>query len=103
APPAFRKVAKVAPERVAKIAELLGVEPESSHPRKVGEAVYEAFVSLIEDLKTVPRGLKHVGYKESDIPALVEGALKQQRLLIHSPIPAGRRELEEIFTEAMEY
>jgi hydroxyacid-oxoacid transhydrogenase len=72
----FKKIAPVVPERVAKIAELLGVTPESTHPRGVGGAVYEAFVSLIEDLKSVPRGLKDVGYKESDVPALVEGSLK---------------------------
>jgi alcohol dehydrogenase class IV len=51
APAAFKKIAPVVPERVARIAELLGVTPESKHPRKVGEAVYEAFVGLIEDLK----------------------------------------------------
>jgi len=92
----------VVPERVAKIAELLGVTPESMHPREVGEAVYEAFVSLIEDLKSVPRGLKDVGYKESDVPALVEGSLKQQKLLVRSPIPVTRKLLEEIFLESMQ-
>jgi alcohol dehydrogenase len=101
APATFKKIASVVPERVAKIAELLGVTPESKHPRKVGEAAYEAFVSLMEDLKTMPRGLKDVGYRESDIPALVEGSLKQQRLLVHSPVPVTRKLLEEIFLESM--
>ncbi|MDM7274747.1 MAG: hydroxyacid-oxoacid transhydrogenase [Thermoprotei archaeon] len=102
APAAFKTIAPAVPERVAKIAELLGVQPESSHPKKIGEAAYEAFASLIEDLKTVPRGLKDVGYRESDIPALVEGSLKQQRLLIHSPIPATKSLLEKVFKESME-
>ena len=102
APAAFKAIAPVVTERLAKIAELLGVEPESTHPKKVGEAVYEAFVSLIEDLKTVPRGLRDVGYRESDIPALVEGSLKQQRLLVHSPIPVTKTLLEKIFEESME-
>jgi alcohol dehydrogenase class IV len=56
----------------------------------------------LEDLKTVPRGLKDVGYKESDVQALVEGSLKQQRLLVHSPIPVTRKLLEEIFLESMQ-
>jgi alcohol dehydrogenase len=103
APATFRLLAHVVPERVAKIAELMGYEPESDKPKKIGEAVYEAFVSLIEDLKTVPRGLKEVGYKESDIPALVEGSLKQQRLLAVAPMPVGKKDLEQIFKESMEY
>ncbi|MFN4046559.1 MAG: hydroxyacid-oxoacid transhydrogenase, partial [Acidilobaceae archaeon] len=102
APAAFKAIAPVVHERLAKIAELLGVEPESDHPKKVGEAIYEAFASLIEDLKTVPRGLKDLGYRESDVPALVEGSLKQQRLLVHSPIPVTRGLLEKIFMESME-
>lgn len=103
APASFRMLASVVPERVARIASLLGVEPESSQPKKIGEAVYEAFVSLIEDLRTVPRGLKEVGYRESDIPALVEGAIKQQRLLAVAPMQVTKRDLEKIFRESLEY
>jgi alcohol dehydrogenase len=103
APAAFKHIAPAVPERVAKIAELLGVEPKSLDPKYVGEAVYEAFVRLIEDLRTLPRGLKEVGYKESDIPALVEGSLKQQRLLVGAPISVGRKDLEKIFRESLEY
>lgn len=103
APAAFRHIAPVVPERLYRVAELLGVQPRSQAPRDVGEAVYEAFVRLIEDLRTVPRGLKEVGYRESDIPALVEGSLKQQRLLAVAPMPVGRRDLEKIFRESMEY
>ncbi len=103
APAAFKYIAPAVFERLAKIAGLMGVEPKSLDPRHVGEAVYEAFVRLIEDLRTVPRGLKEVGYKESDIPALVEGSLKQQRLLVGSPLNIGRKDLEKIFRESLEY
>ena len=103
APPTFRLLARIVPDRVAKIASLMGHEPEAHTPKKIGEAVYEAFVSLIEDLRTVPRGLKDVGYRESDIPALVEGSLKQQRLLQVAPFDVTRRDLEQIFRESLEY
>jgi alcohol dehydrogenase len=100
---AFRHIAPAVPERLAKISQLLGVEPKSMDPRHVGEAIYEAFIRLIEDLRTIPRGLKEVGYKESDIPALVEGSLKQQRLLTVAPLNVGRKDLEKIFRESLEY
>ena len=102
APAAFRFIAPAMTEKVAKIATILGVEPESMDPKKVGEAIYEAFVRLMEDLR-IPKGLKEIGYKESDIPDLVEGAIKQQRLLVHSPRPVGKKELERIFKDSMEF
>ena len=36
-----------------------------------------------------PMGIAELGYEEDDISALVEGALKQQRLLVISPREAG--------------
>ncbi len=35
-------------------------------------------------------GLSALGYGEGDIPALVEGALKQQRILVNSPRNGAR-------------
>lgn len=102
APASFKLITPAVLEKNAKIAQLLGVEPKSIDPKSVREAVYEALVKLMEDLK-MPRGLREIGYRESDIPKLVEGALKQQRLLIHTPIPIGKRELEYVFRESMEY
>ena len=32
-----------------------------------------------------PRGIAELGYGEDDVPALVDGALKQQRLLVVCP------------------
>ena len=49
----------------------------------------------------MPNGLNGVGYSESDIPGLVQGALPQQRLLKLSPRPIGAEELAQIFKDAM--
>ena len=43
-----------------------------------------------------PTTLSELGYEEADIPALVEGALKQQRLLVMAPSPVGADDLAAI-------
>jgi alcohol dehydrogenase class IV len=43
-----------------------------------------------------PMSLGELGYGPGDVPALAEGALKQQRLLVISPREAGLAELEAI-------
>ncbi len=49
-----------------------------------------------------PRGLRALGYDEEDIPALVEGALKQQRLLALAPRPVEPGDLAAILRASME-
>ena len=48
-----------------------------------------------------PRGLTELGYTEDDVPALVQGALKQQRLLAVAPREPGDRDLHHIITASM--
>jgi hydroxyacid-oxoacid transhydrogenase len=49
----------------------------------------------------VPNGLRAVGFSSSDIPALVEGTLAQERLTKLSPRPADTDALTRIFENAM--
>jgi alcohol dehydrogenase class IV len=49
-----------------------------------------------------PRGVRALGYDEDDVPALVAGALKQQRLLVVAPREAGPDQLAGILRESME-
>jgi hydroxyacid-oxoacid transhydrogenase len=51
----------------------------------------------------LPSGLAELGFTESDIPALVEGTLAQQRILVNSPRPVDERALRAIYREAMRY
>jgi len=51
----------------------------------------------------IPNGLAGVGYSEEDVPRLVEKAHAQQRLLVNSPKPVGKPELEALFRDAMRY
>ena len=50
----------------------------------------------------IPNGVAAVGYSSSDIPALVEGTLKQQRLLATSPKAVTEDDLGGIFERSLE-
>ena len=49
-----------------------------------------------------PSGMRELGYDEDDIDALVEGALKQQRLLVISPREPSEEDLAAIMRDSME-
>lgn len=51
----------------------------------------------------VPLGLKPTGFMPSDVGALVDGTLPQQRLTKMAPCGASRDALELIFEDAMSY
>ena len=48
-----------------------------------------------------PGGLRELGYGEEDLPALVEGALKQQRLLVCTPCAVTAGDLEAILRASL--
>ena len=48
-----------------------------------------------------PSGVAELGYGESDIPALIEGALKQQRLLAVAPKTPTEADLDRILRDSM--
>ena len=49
-----------------------------------------------------PRGVRELGYDEDDIDQLVDGAMKQQRLLVLSPKEVTEDDLANILRESME-
>ena len=48
-----------------------------------------------------PNGLNELGYTEADIPKIVEGTLKQERLMVNCPRVTGEKELTQIAKESM--
>jgi hydroxyacid-oxoacid transhydrogenase len=48
-------------------------------------------------------GLAAMGYGETDVPAIIDGTLKQQRLLVNSPRDASADELRQIINSSFEY
>jgi hydroxyacid-oxoacid transhydrogenase len=93
APAAFRFTLPAWPERHAEAAALMGED---------GLTLPDALIRLMRDLD-MPDGLASVGYTEQDIPALAEGAFKQQRLLVNAPRPVDLNALTGLFREALCY
>jgi hydroxyacid-oxoacid transhydrogenase len=97
APAAFRFTYDADPERHHRAAELLtGELIEDPGP----DTLPDVLRALMRDVGA-PSGVAELGYGEDDVPALVEGALKQQRLLVVAPKEAGADDLGHIITASM--
>jgi alcohol dehydrogenase class IV len=85
------------PERHHRVAELLaGTAIADPGPDTLPDIIRQ----LMKDVEA-PRGVAEFGYTEDDVPALVDGALKQQRLLAVAPRKATEEDLRHIVTASM--
>jgi hydroxyacid-oxoacid transhydrogenase len=100
APAVFRFTAQACPDRHLVAAEILGADVSRAKPEDAGKILSDRLVGIMQRLK-VPNGLRSVGYKKSDIPALVEGTLPQARVTRLSPRPASEADLAHLFEEAI--
>ncbi len=98
APAAFRFTYDASPERHHRVAELLSGGPIENPDENT---LPEVLIQLMKDVGA-PRGVAEFGYTEEDIPALVEGAMKQQRLLVLTPKEVTEEDLANILRESME-
>ncbi len=96
---AFRFTFDAAPDRHLHAARLLA--PDADRCADAADQLPSALVDLMRDID-IPNGVAAVGYRDSDVPDLVGGAMKQQRLLATSPKPVTEDDLAEIFTRSME-
>ncbi|MDQ6779050.1 MAG: iron-containing alcohol dehydrogenase [Actinomycetota bacterium] len=97
APAAFRFTYDAMPERHHQVAELLAGEP----PTDPGpDTLPDLLRKLMKDIDA-PRGVAEFGYTEDDVPVLVDGALKQQRLLAVAPKEVDEDDLRHIITASM--
>src|SRR5439155_614889 len=102
APAAFRFTYPAAPERHLRAAALMGVPVDGLSPAERREALPRALIGLMRDVG-LPGGLSAIGYGEQDVAALVEGTLRQPRLLAGAPRAVGAAELDWILRDAMQY
>ena len=102
APAAFRFTYATAPERHLRAAELMGEPVAGLAEAERREALPRALLGLMRDVG-IPNGLAGVGYGPADVPALIEGTLKQPRLLSGAPRAVGAAELDWILRDAMQY
>jgi alcohol dehydrogenase class IV len=99
APEAFRFTFDADPERHVRAAELLA--PGVDRPSDLRELLPDVLADLMRDIG-IPNGLGAVGYTEADVPDLVEGTLKQQRLLATAPKDVTEDDAAAILTGSLE-
>jgi alcohol dehydrogenase class IV len=103
APAAFRFTASIWPEKHAYASRLLGFnETGNLSSMNSAMALSDQIIRLMKDIG-FPNGLTEFGYTRQDIPNLVEGTLKQQRLLSGCPRQVGEKELTQIVEASMMY
>ena len=100
APAVFAFTGPASPHRHLEAAEALGADVSRCGKEDAGRVLADRITWFMQRLN-VPNGLGAVGYSSSDIPALVEGTVAQERLTKLSPRPADAEMLGEIFEKAM--
>jgi alcohol dehydrogenase class IV len=100
APECFRFTAPAQPERHLEAAAALGYDVRGVQLKEAGDCLAQALIDLMKDID-FPNGIGGLNYGEEDIPGLVEGAWKQQRLLTISPRKPTRDDLARIFKQSV--
>ena len=75
--------------------------PDKDKLNDPGEQLPSVVIDLMRDIE-IPNGIGAVGYTEADIPDLVPGTRKQQRLLATCPRPVGEGDIAAIFARSIE-
>ncbi len=99
APEAFRFTFEASPERHVRAAQLLA--PRAERPSDDSEFLPTVLADLMRDI-SIPNGIAAVGYDAGDVDVLVEGTLKQQRLLATAPREADSDDLAGILHRSLE-
>jgi hydroxyacid-oxoacid transhydrogenase len=98
APEAFRFTFYAAPERHLRAAQLL--DPSAEPTADPADQLPTILIEIMRDVG-LPAGVGAVGFTEDDIGQLVDGALKQQRLLATAPRRPDADELAAIFRRSL--
>jgi alcohol dehydrogenase class IV len=102
APAVVRALAATDYDRHRGVAALLGVDVRAAALEDAGELLADELVRLMRAIG-IPDGLAGVGYRAADVPALVDGAWPQQRLLANAPREITRELLDTMFRGALHY
>jgi hydroxyacid-oxoacid transhydrogenase len=98
APEAFRFTFEARPERHVRAASLLA--PDLDRPTDDAEYLPAALLRVMRAVG-MPNGVGGVGYHEGDIPDLVDGTMKQQRLLATAPRPVTEDDVAGIYARSI--
>jgi alcohol dehydrogenase class IV len=99
APAAFRYTFQASPERHLRAAELLA--PGAERPSEPAELLPQVLTGIMRDVG-IPGGIGAVGFSAGDIDSLVEGTMKQQRLLATAPLEVTEDAVATILDESIE-
>lgn len=102
APATFRWTFPTSPERHLRAAQLLGANVSAVTDADARHVLPNTLLSLMRDTD-IPNGLSALGYGEADLNSIVDGALKQQRLLACSPRSVAADDLSAIVLASMEH
>jgi alcohol dehydrogenase class IV len=100
APAAFRFTYDAAPDRHHEVACLLTGKTLDELGGPSPDLLPDVLRDLMRDVDA-PKGIEELGYTEDDIPQLVEGALKQQRLLVIAPKTPTADDLADILRASL--
>ncbi len=99
APEAFRFSFDSAPDRHLQAAAML--DPRADKLNDASEQLPWVLIDLMRNIG-IPNGIGEVGYTEADIPDLVPGTMKQQRLLATCPRTPTEEDIAGIFARSIE-
>ncbi|MCC3767693.1 iron-containing alcohol dehydrogenase, partial [Streptomyces sp. UNOC14_S4] len=100
APAAFAYTYPTSPERHLRAAELLGASLAGTTVRNGADLLPQTVLDLVADTGG-PRGLADFGYTVRDVPALTEGAVRQERLLACCPRDVDRPRLSAVLAGSL--
>jgi alcohol dehydrogenase class IV len=99
APAAFRFTFDAAPDRHVRAARLL--DPDAVMTDDPADLLPQVLTAVMRDVG-IPAGLSAVGFGASDLDPLVEGAMKQQRLLATAPREVTEDDVAGILDASLE-
>ncbi len=102
APSVFRHTAAFQRERHLEAAALLGADAKGAAAEDAGEVLAGRIIEMMR-ATDMPNGIGGVGYGSADIPALIEGAFLQQRLLQNAPCNVEKESLSDLYKHALSY
>jgi alcohol dehydrogenase class IV len=102
APSVFRTTAEALPARHADAAAWLGADARGAGPDDAGETLVSRILQMMRETG-MPNGISGLGYGDSDVPRLAEGAFAQQRLLTNAPIGVNAESLAQLYRGAKTY
>jgi alcohol dehydrogenase class IV len=75
---------------------------QGARPQDAGEVLSRHLIGMMRATE-FPGGLAYIGYGESDLDALTDGAFPQRRVIGNAPRAVSRDELRALFEGAMKY